>query len=144
WAMVFPNSLPADIAALPADALRELHASGALESYARHPSQLYQFVLEGLLLFGLLWWFSSKPRPRYAVSGMFALLYGSFRFLVEFVRQPDEHLGFLAFHWLTMGQLLSLPLIAVGLWLLWLSRRAPTVPIGTPPVDPVPAKTGAA
>ena len=137
WAMVFPDSLPPDYAGLPADALRQLHASGALEAYARHPSQLYQFALEGVAMFVLLWWFSSKPRPRYAVSGMFALLYGVFRFAVEFVRQPDAHLGFLAFDWLTMGQLLSLPLIAVGLFLLWLSRRAPTLPLASPPpVEP--------
>ena len=67
---------------------------------------------------------SRKPRPRYAVSGMFALLYGVFRFLVEFVRVPDASLGYLAFGWLTMGQLLSLPLIAVGIALLWLAQRA--------------------
>jgi phosphatidylglycerol:prolipoprotein diacylglycerol transferase len=82
-------------------------------------------ALEGIVMFVLLWWFSSRPRPRYAVSGMFALLYGIFRFAVEFVREPDEHLGYLAFEWLTMGQLLSVPLIIVGLLLLWLARRRP-------------------
>ncbi|HEY4560909.1 MAG TPA: prolipoprotein diacylglyceryl transferase family protein, partial [Lysobacter sp.] len=67
------------------------------------------------------------PRPRYAVGGLFALLYGLFRFLVEFVREPDAQLGYLAFGWLTMGQVLSLPLIALGLfWLAW-SRRQPTL-----------------
>jgi phosphatidylglycerol:prolipoprotein diacylglycerol transferase len=71
--------------------------------------------------------YSRKPRPRYAVSGLFALLYGIFRFLVEFVREPDAHIGYLAFGWLTMGQVLSLPLVALGLFLLWLSRRAPTL-----------------
>ena len=75
----------------------------------------------------MLWWFSRRPRPRYAVSGLFALLYGVFRFVVEFVREPDAHLGYLAFGWLTMGQVLSIPLILVGLWLLWRSRRAPTL-----------------
>ena len=127
WGVVFRHALPADIAALPADALHQMHASGALEVYARHPSQLYQAFLEGLLMFAVLWWFSRKPRPRYAVSGLFALLYGVFRFLVEFVREPDAHLGYLAFGWLTMGQVLSIPLILVGLWLLWRSRRAPTL-----------------
>ena len=127
WGVVFRNSLPADLATLPADALHQMHASGALEVYARHPSQLYQAFLEGLLMFAVLWWFSRKPRPRYAVSGLFALLYGVFRFLVEFVREPDAHLGYLAFGWLTMGQVLSIPLILVGLWLLWRSRRAPTL-----------------
>ena len=82
-------------------------------------------------MFAVLWWFSRKPRPRYAVSGLFALLYGVFRFAVEFVREPDAHIGYLAFGWVTMGQVLSLPLIGIGLWLLWRSRRAPTLPLRT-------------
>lgn len=127
WGVVFRHALPPQWAELPEVALRKLHASGALEEYARHPSQLYQAALEGLLLFVALWWFSRKPRPRYAVSGAFALLYGVFRFIVEFVREPDAHLGYLALGWLTMGQVLSLPLILVGLWLLWRSRRAPVL-----------------
>lgn len=127
WGVVFRSALPSDLANLPTDALRRMHESGALEVYARHPSQLYQAFLEGVVLFGVLWWFSSRPRPRYAVSGLFALLYGVFRFLVEFVREPDAHLGYLAFGWLTMGQVLSVPLVIVGLWLLWRSRRAPTL-----------------
>ena len=79
------------------------------------------------MLFAILWWYSRKPRPRYAVSGLFALLYGIFRFSVEFVREPDAQLGFLALDWVTMGQILSIPLILVGLLLLWLSRNAPTL-----------------
>ena len=78
------------------------------------PSQLYEFLLEGVVMFAVLWLYSAKPRPRMAVSGLFALLYGIFRFLVEFVRMPDPQLGYLAFGWLTMGQILSLPLIAAG------------------------------
>ena len=104
-----------------------MYLAGQLNDEARHPSQLYEFTLEGIVLFAVLWLYSRKPRPRYAVSGMFALLYGSFRFAVEFVREPDVQLGFIAFNWLTMGQLLSLPLIAVGLYLLRLSRNAPTL-----------------
>ncbi|MDS4029714.1 MAG: prolipoprotein diacylglyceryl transferase [Candidatus Contendobacter sp.] len=98
----------------------------------RHPSQLYQAALEGVALFLILWLFSAKPRPTLAVSGVFALGYGVFRFLVEFVRQPDPQLGYLAFGWLTMGQLLSLPLIAVGVILLRLAyrRRAAEMPVG--------------
>ncbi|MFA5684817.1 MAG: prolipoprotein diacylglyceryl transferase [Lysobacteraceae bacterium] len=125
WAMVFPNSLPEPYFGMSAEALRQAAASGALDGFARHPSQLYQAFLEGVLLFVALWWFSRTPRRRYAVSGLFALLYGVFRFLVEFVREPDSHLGYLAWDWLTMGQILSLPLVALGLLLLWLSRRAP-------------------
>jgi phosphatidylglycerol---prolipoprotein diacylglyceryl transferase len=91
----------------------------------RHPSQLYQAFLEGLVLFVLLWTFSAKPRPVMAVSGLFVLGYGVLRFIGEFFRQPDAHLGFVAFDWMTMGQALSLPLAVLGVVLLWLaySRR---------------------
>jgi len=89
----------------------------------RHPNQLYQIVGEGIILFLLVWWFSSKPRPVMAVSGFFALCYGIYRFLVEFVREPDSHLGFVALDWLTMGQILSLPMIIVGALLLFLAYR---------------------
>lgn len=87
----------------------------------RHPSQLYEFALEGVVLFLVLWWFSSRPRPRMAVSGLFLMLYGAFRSMVELVREPDGHLGFLAFDWLTMGQLLSLPMVVVGAALVLLA-----------------------
>jgi len=127
WAVIFSKSLPPEFARLDAQALRTAHESGALDAFARHPSQLYQAALEGIAMFAILWWYSSKPRPRYAVSGVFALLYGVFRFVVEFVREPDAHLGYLAFGWLTMGQVLSVPLVAVGVFLLWKSRRAPTI-----------------
>ncbi|MGH8352100.1 MAG: prolipoprotein diacylglyceryl transferase [Pseudomonas sp.] len=104
WAMIFPT----DPAQLP-----------------RHPSQLYQFALEGVALFLILWAYSRKPRPTMAVSGMFALCYGLFRFAVEFVRVPDAQLGYLAFGWLTMGQVLCLPMILGGLGLIaWAYRRA--------------------
>ena len=135
WGVVFPASLPAEYAALPAEQLRSLHASGALDAFARHPSQLYQAALEGLALGLVLWFYSRRPRPRYAVSGLFALGYGLFRFAVEFVREPDAHLGYLAFGWLTMGQLLSLPLIALGLFLLRLSHRSPTLAPVPPPAE---------
>ena len=97
WAMIFPT----DPAHLP-----------------RHPSQLYQFALEGVALFVILWLYSRKPRPTMAVSGMFALFYGIFRFAVEFVRVPDAQLGYLAFGWVTMGQILCIPMILAGLGLI--------------------------
>jgi phosphatidylglycerol:prolipoprotein diacylglycerol transferase len=125
WAVVFPAALPPALQGLSGDALHNAAASGLLEGLARHPSQLYQAALEGLALGLILLLWSRRPRRRYAVSGLFALCYGVFRFAVEFVREPDAHIGYLAFDWLTMGQVLSLPLIAVGLFLLWLSRRAP-------------------
>ena len=134
WGVVFPSGLPEPYRSLDPVALKAQFDAGALDAFARHPSQLYQAFLEGLVLFCVLWWYSAKPRPRYAVSGLFALLYGSFRFLVEFVRMPDAHLGYLAFGWLTMGQVLSLPLVARGLCLLWRSRSAPVLqPQSVPP-----------
>lgn len=103
WAMVFPTGGP-----LP-----------------RHPSQLYEAALEGLLLFVILWAYSSKPRQRGAVGGLFLLGYGSFRFFVEFFRQPDAQLGFVALDFFSMGQMLCLPMIVLGLWLM---LRKPTAP----------------
>ncbi|HEX7966321.1 MAG TPA: prolipoprotein diacylglyceryl transferase [Gammaproteobacteria bacterium] len=98
-------------------------AQNAGYSLPHHPSQLYEFLLEGVTMFIVLWLYSSKKRPRMAVSGLFAILYGSFRFLVEFVRMPDQQLGYLALGWLTMGQILSLPLIAAGIALMvWAYR----------------------
>lgn len=92
-------------------------------SLPHHPSQLYAAFLEGVVLFTVLWWFSSKPRPRMAVTGLFALLYSVFRFLIEFVRLPDAQLGYLAFGWLTMGQLLSIPMAITGIILLTIAYR---------------------
>jgi phosphatidylglycerol---prolipoprotein diacylglyceryl transferase len=89
----------------------------------RHPSQLYEAMLEGLALFVILWTFAAKPRPTMAVSGLFLLGYGLFRFFVEFFRQPDENLGYLAFGWLTMGQVLSAPMILLGALLLAMAYR---------------------
>ena len=111
WAIVFPGAGP-----LP-----------------RHPSQLYEAALEGLLLFIMVWVFSRKPRKVGAVSGLFAFGYGVFRFAVEFVRMPDVQLGYLAFGWLTMGQLLCVPLILAGAWLL--CRKAPVLAPSMPQAE---------
>ena len=92
-----------------------------VDSQPRHPSMLYEALLEGLVLFIILWLYSAKPKPYRAVSGMFMLCYGLFRFAVEFVRQPDAQLGFIALHWVTMGQLLSFPMILFGIFLLVLT-----------------------
>ena len=94
----------------------------------RHPSQLYEAFLEGLVLFSVLWWYTAQPRPRLAPSGLFLVIYGVARSLVEFVRVPDEHIGYLAGGWLTEGQVLSVPMILAGAALLaWAYRtRAPS------------------
>lgn len=99
WGMVFPH----------------------VDNLARHPSQLYQVALEGVALFSIVWWFSSSPKPRMAVAGVFSLTYGCFRFFVEYFREPDSHLGFVALDWMTMGQLLCIPMIIAGLVLLYLA-----------------------
>lgn len=80
-----------------------------------HPSQLYEAALEGVLLFLILWFYSSKQRPLMAVSGLFLLCYGAFRFAIEFVRMPDAHIGYLAGGWLTTGMLLTAPMIVIGI-----------------------------
>lgn len=89
----------------------------------RHASQLYEAFLEGVVLFVLLWIYSSKPRRLGSVSGLFLILYSLFRFVVEFARQPDTHLGFIALDWMTMGQLLSIPMMIAGMAILWWSTR---------------------
>jgi phosphatidylglycerol:prolipoprotein diacylglycerol transferase len=101
WAMVFPN----------------------IDDLPRHPSQLYEFALEGVALFALLWWYAKKPRPVGALSGLFLIGYGGFRVLVEFTREPDAHLGLLSLG-MSMGQWLSLPMVIVGILLLRHSRAA--------------------
>ena len=94
-----------------------------VDDQPRHPSMLYEAALEGVVLLAVLWFYSRRPRPMMAVSGLFLLLYGTFRFAVEFVREPDAHMGFLAGHWLTMGMLLSLPMVAAGIALLGFAYR---------------------
>ena len=135
WGVIFPHAEPTLSGVNPA-LLQTQAASGSLDMLARHPSQLYQAVLEGLVLFLVLWVASRRPRPRYTIAGLFALLYGCFRFMVEFVRVPDAQMGdggYLAFGWLTMGQLLSLPLILLGLFWLWKARSQPTLqPVPVP------------
>lgn len=89
-----------------------------VDAVPRYPSQLFQFALEGVALFALLWWFSKKQRPVGAISALFLIGYGSFRFLAEFTRQPDDFLGLLSFG-LSMGQWLSLPMVLIGIWMMW-------------------------
>lgn len=118
WAMIFPQALEAD---------QENTAMAALFSQyhglPRHPSQLYQFALEGLALFVIVWLVSRKARPTGVVSGVFLTGYGSFRFIAEFAREPDDFLGLLAMH-LSMGQWLSLPMILLGIGMVvWAVRR---------------------
>ena len=113
WAMVFPDPV-----------------AGAVP---RHPSQLYEALLEGIVLFAALWWFTRRPRPAMAASGVFLIGYGVARTLVEFVRTPDAHLGYLAFGWVTMGQVLTLPMIAAGVGLAVMAAARRESPAAAPP-----------
>jgi phosphatidylglycerol:prolipoprotein diacylglycerol transferase len=89
----------------------------------RHASQLYEAALEGLVLFTILWIYTAKPRPQLAPSGVFLTGYAVFRFAVEFVRVPDENMGYLAWGWLTTGQALSIPLFIAGVAMLVYAYR---------------------
>lgn len=101
WGMIFPQ---------------------AGDNVARHPSQLYEMGLEGFALFAIIWWFARKPRPAGQVSGVFLAGYGLFRFFVEFTREPDNFLGLFA-GGLSMGQLLSLPMILAGVLIYWWAAK---------------------
>ncbi|MEN7344160.1 MAG: prolipoprotein diacylglyceryl transferase [Pseudomonadota bacterium] len=94
-----------------------------VDGVVRHPSMLYEALLEGLVLFLILAWFSAKPRPTRSISGLFLIGYGVFRIAVEFVRIPDAQYGYFAFDWLTMGQILSTPMVIFGLYLLVTAYR---------------------
>lgn len=113
WGMVFPH----------------------VDDLVRHPSQLYQAAGEGLSLFLILWWFSARPRQAGQVAGAFLVGYAAFRFLAEFARQPDAHLGPIAFDWLTMGQLLSLPMAGIGV-VLWIYGSRWAAPLATSSSEP--------
>ncbi len=114
WGMVFP------------------HAG----DFARHPSMLYQGLLEGLVLFLILWVYSAKPRPTMAVSAAFLIGMGFFRIVNEFFRQPDAPLGFIAFDWMTMGQLLSVPMVLVGAVMMWFAYKRAEFPDSIPAAPP--------
>ncbi len=104
WGMVFPK----------------------VDNLPRHPSQLYEFALEGVLLFAILWIYAKKPRPTGAISGLFLIGYGSFRFIAEFARNPDDGIFGLMTFGVSMGQWLSLPMVLAGIaMMVWSHRRAP-------------------
>lgn len=119
------NFVNGELWGAPTDAPWGVVFGGAAGTMARHPTQLYEALLEGLVLFCVLYLLSRKvpPRPRGTFLGTFLVLYGVFRFLVELVRQPDAQLGYLWGGWLTMGQLLSVPLIVAGVVVLTYALR---------------------
>ncbi len=129
WLMLFPQAQSADAQLMQADPSLQTLAQtvatkvGEMALLPRHPSQLYEAFAEGLLLFILIWWYSSKPRPRMAVTGLFVLGYGLARFIIEFYRQPDADQGFILFGWMTKGQILTAPMIVVGIVLIIIAYR---------------------
>ncbi|MGD4317702.1 prolipoprotein diacylglyceryl transferase, partial [Xanthomonas citri pv. citri] len=124
WLMLFPQAVNEDNELLKqSPALQSLAQTFMIDGnnyllLPRHPSQLYQAFTEGVVLFVLVWWFASRPRPRMAISGLFVMGYGIARFITEFFRQPDADQGFILLGWMTKGQILSLPMIIGGLVLL--------------------------
>jgi phosphatidylglycerol:prolipoprotein diacylglycerol transferase len=133
WAMLFQHSSNDDAVWLAKNPQLDAqwHLSEVFQRYQmlpRHPSQLYEIALEGIVLFILIWTFSRKPRPMGAVSALFLIGYGLARFTVEFAREPDDYLGLLALN-LSMGQWLSLPMVIVGIVLMvWAYKRNRRVP----------------
>ncbi|MBQ9260011.1 MAG: prolipoprotein diacylglyceryl transferase [Neisseriaceae bacterium] len=124
WAMGFPTAQNADIALLPTLPENLQNAFLQYGVLPRHPSPLYEFALEGVVLFIILWLFSKKPRPAGQVAALFLIGYGLFRFIVEWTRQPDEHLGLLSLG-LSMGQWLSLPMLLLGLiWFITVRKKS--------------------
>ena len=101
WAMVFPH----------------------VDNQPRHPSQIYEFSLEGIILFIVVWWYAARPRPAGCVSAVFLMGYAIARLIIECFREPDAQLGFMAFNWLTMGQLLSIPMLLAGFLLWWIKQH---------------------
>lgn len=122
---LFPQATRADFALLQANPSLQSLVVKVDGQYLlpRHPSQLYEAFAEGLLLFIILWWYSAKPRPRMAVTSLFLLGYGFFRFMIEFFRQPDADQGFILFGWMTKGQILTTPMIIGGLIMLAMAYR---------------------
>lgn len=100
WAMIYPH----------------------VDNQPRHPSQIYEFGLEGILLFIIVWVYAAKPRPAGRVSAVFLIGYALCRLIAECFRQPDAQMGFIFFDWVTMGQVLSIPMLFLGLWLWWRAK----------------------
>ena len=133
------NFINGELWGAPTDVAWGVVFGGSAGSMPRHPSQLYEAVLEGIILFLVLYLLSRKlpPRPRGTFFGIFLIMYGCFRFVIEFVREPDVQLGYLWGGWLTMGQLLSVPLILVGIGVLVYAIKMKLPQQGLPELPPV-------
>ena len=133
------NFINGELWGAPTDVAWGVVFGGSAGTMPRHPSQLYEALLEGVILFAVLYFLSRKqpPRRRGTFLGLFLIMYGCFRFVIEFVREPDVQLGYLWGGWLTMGQLLSVPLILVGIGVLVYAIKMKLPQQGLPELLPV-------
>jgi len=124
WAMLFPDSLPTHLQPynMEPGQWQNLYQQGQLDIFARHPSALYEAFGEGLITFIVVWMVAHHAKKRGTVTATFLLSYGTARFIIEFFREPDANRGFVAFDWMTMGHVLTIPIIAFGLWILFNNR----------------------
>lgn len=128
WAMVFPNALPVTLqpdSFANKEAWLAAYQAGQFNPFTRHPSPLYEALGEGVLNFILVWAAVFMAKKRGTVSAVFLLTYGVSRFAVEFIREPDANRGFIWLDWMTMGQILTLPLLLVAVWILVINRNQP-------------------
>lgn len=125
WGMIFPQSLPASLHpnTLGKTQWQQWYEQGRMAAYSRHPSPLYEAFLEGLVTFVVVWLAARYATKRGTATAMFLISYGLGRFAVEFFREPDANRGFIAFDWMTMGHILTLPLLLFGIWILWSQRH---------------------
>ena len=126
WGVIFPDSLPSRIypPGMSMQELESLNQQGQLLAFARHPSPLYEAFGEGLMTFIIVWLVAKYSKRPGVTAATFLICYGVSRFVVEFFREPDSNRGFIAFDWMTMGQLLTIPLVIAGLmFLLWPQKK---------------------
>jgi phosphatidylglycerol:prolipoprotein diacylglycerol transferase len=115
WGMIFPDSLPFSYGNANIEELHQLNSQGVLNEFARHPSPLYEAFSEGLITFIIVWIVARMVKRQGVVTGTFLICYGISRFIVEFFREPDENRGYILFDWMTMGQILTVPILILGL-----------------------------
>ncbi|MFC3194356.1 prolipoprotein diacylglyceryl transferase [Marinicella sediminis] len=126
WGMIFPDSLPHHLqpANMSSEAWQSLYQQGELDVFARHPSTLYEAFGEGLVTFIVVWMVANRATRQGTVSAVFLLSYGVSRFVVEFFREPDANRGYVLFDWMTMGHILTIPLLAFGMYILLSQSRS--------------------
>ncbi|MCF6299756.1 MAG: prolipoprotein diacylglyceryl transferase [Proteobacteria bacterium] len=123
WAVIFPSSLPYQFSQMSMAELNTAQQSGILDQFARHPSQLYEAFGEGLITFIIVWLVAHYSKKPGTTTAAFLICYGIARFIVEFFREPDSNRGFIAFDWMTMGHILTIPILLLGLVFLFVGKK---------------------